>query len=124
VKGATTMSIPATISSRTAARPLDPALRNLLIGTLAFLTVVDLFATQAILPKLRDHYGVSPAEIGLAVNAGTLGMALAGMFVALASDRLDRKRGVVLSLWRMRPISARLQRSASRRASAWRRHSH
>ena len=42
--------------------------RNLVIGTIAFLTLVDLFATQAILPALVGRYGVSPAAMGLAVN--------------------------------------------------------
>jgi hypothetical protein len=34
-------------------------LRTLVIGLTAFLTVVDLFATQAILPSLVKHYQVS-----------------------------------------------------------------
>ena len=46
-------------------------LRSLVIGLTAFLTVVDLFATQAILPSLARHYNVSPAEMGFAVNAST-----------------------------------------------------
>src|SRR5262245_47671615 len=33
-------------------------LRSLVIGLTAFLTVVDLFATQAILPSLTRHYNV------------------------------------------------------------------
>ena len=45
--------------------------RNLVIGLIAFLTVVDLFATQAILPSLAQAYGVTPAAMGLAVNAST-----------------------------------------------------
>ena len=72
--------------------------RALLIGLIAFLTVVDLFATQAILPSLAQRYQVSPAAMGLAVNAGTLGMALAGLAVALLGRGLDRRRGIVLSL--------------------------
>src|SRR5690349_20787291 len=39
-------------------------LRSLVIGLTAFLTVVDLFATQAILPSLTRHYGVTPAAMG------------------------------------------------------------
>ena len=35
-------------------------LRSIIIGLMAFLTVVDLFATQAILPSLTRHYGVTP----------------------------------------------------------------
>jgi MFS transporter, YNFM family, putative membrane transport protein len=72
--------------------------RNLVIGVIAFLTLVDLFATQAILPSLVAHYGVSPAAMGLAVNASTLGMAVAGLLVSLFSRRIDRRKGVVLSL--------------------------
>ena len=40
-------------------------LRSLVIGLTAFLTVVDLFATQAILPSLTRHYGVTPGRDGL-----------------------------------------------------------
>ena len=51
--------------------------RTLIIGLTAFLTVVDLFATQAILPSLAQHYRVTPAAMGFAVNASTMGMAVA-----------------------------------------------
>jgi len=71
---------------------------ELVIGLLAFLTVVDLFATQAILPSLVRMYGVSPAAMGTAVNASTLGMAVAGLVVAFASRHIDRRRGVTLCL--------------------------
>ena len=58
-------------------------LRSIIIGLTAFLTVVDLFATQAILPSLARHYQVAPAAMGFAVNATTMGMAVAGLVVAL-----------------------------------------
>lgn len=68
------------------------------IAMIAFLTVVDLFATQAILPSLTKSYGVSPAAMGTAVNASTLGMAIAGLIVGSFSQLVDRRRGVVMSL--------------------------
>src|SRR5438876_377096 len=68
-------------------------LRSFVIGLTAFLTVVDLFATQAILPSLAKAYQVSPAAIGFAVNASTIGMAVAGLAVAFFSHRVDRRRG-------------------------------
>jgi predicted MFS family arabinose efflux permease len=71
---------------------------NLVIGVIAFLTLVDLFATQAILPSLVVRYGVSPAAMGLAVNATTFGMAVAAVAVSLFSRRIDRRKGVVISL--------------------------
>src|SRR4051812_20781216 len=72
--------------------------RSLVIGLTAFLTVVDLFATQAILPSLTKHYGVSPAAMGFAVNASTMGMAVAGLVVGFFSQHIDRRRGILLSL--------------------------
>ncbi len=73
-------------------------LRAIVIGLTAFLTVVDLFAAQAILPSLVTHYGVTPAAMGLAVNACTFGMAVAGFGVALLSRRIDRRTGILVSL--------------------------
>ena len=73
-------------------------MRNFLIGVAAFLTLVDLFATQAILPALAQAYGVRPAAIGLAVNASTLGMAIAALGVAFFSRHIDRRLGIVASL--------------------------
>lgn len=72
--------------------------RTVIIGLTAFLTVVDLFATQAILPSLALHYGVTPAAMGFAVNASTMGMAVAGLVVALFSRRLARRSGILVSL--------------------------
>jgi YNFM family putative membrane transporter len=72
--------------------------RFLVIALTAFLTVVDLFATQAILPTLAKTYGVSSAAMGLAVNASTIGMAIAGLAVALFSRFIDRRLGILLSL--------------------------
>ena len=75
-----------------------PARRQVIIAVMAFLTVVDLFATQAILPALRERYGVSPAAMSVAVNACTIGMAIAGAVVALLGSRLGRRSGIVASL--------------------------
>lgn len=80
------------LADRSAAR------RSAVIALTAFLTVVDLFATQAILPLLTVAYRVSPAAMSVAVNATTLGMAVAGLAVALFSRYIDRRRGIVVSL--------------------------
>src|SRR5258707_15529568 len=72
--------------------------RSLVIALTAFLTVVALFATQAILPSLTRAYGVSPAAMGSAVNASTLGMAIAGLCIAMFSRQIDRRRGILVSL--------------------------
>jgi hypothetical protein len=73
-------------------------LRSLLIGLTAFLTVVDLFATQAILPSLARHYAATPGAMGFAVNASTIGMAVAGLVVGSFSPHIDRRTGILASL--------------------------
>jgi predicted MFS family arabinose efflux permease len=73
-------------------------LRSLVIGLTAFLTIVDLFATQAILPSLARHYGVTPGAMGFAVNASTIGMAVAGLVVGPFSPHIDRRTGILASL--------------------------
>lgn len=72
--------------------------RSVLIGSMAFLTVVDLFATQAILPSLARAYQVTPAAMGFAVNACTIGMAIAGLAVALFGRSIERRSGILVSL--------------------------
>jgi MFS transporter, YNFM family, putative membrane transport protein len=72
--------------------------RTAVIALTAFLTLVDLFATQALLPALAQAYSVSPAAMGVAVNACTLGMAVSSLAVALLGGRLERRRGIWISL--------------------------
>jgi predicted MFS family arabinose efflux permease len=91
------------MANSTAGLTVDPnargaLLRSFVIGLTAFLTLVDLFATQAILPSLARAYQVRPAAIGFAVNASTIGMAVAGLIVAFFSQHIDRRRGIVASL--------------------------
>jgi predicted MFS family arabinose efflux permease len=79
-------------------RASDAAFRTVVIGLIGFLTLVDLFATQAILPTLARHYNVAPSAMGVAVNASTIGMAIAGLAVALFSRKIDRRAGIWASL--------------------------
>jgi len=72
--------------------------RSVTIGLIGFLTLVDLFATQAILPGLAQTYMVSPAQIGVAANASTIGMAIAGLLAGALGTKLERRRGIWLSL--------------------------
>jgi len=94
----TTTHVPAAAHVAAAHGSTNALLRTFVIGLIAFLTVVDLFATQAILPALARHYGVSPAAMGFAVNASTIGMAIAGLAVAFFSRHIDRRRGIVAAL--------------------------
>ncbi|NWG93518.1 MAG: MFS transporter [Parvularculaceae bacterium] len=70
----------------------------IIIGVIGFLTLVDLFAAQAILPSLAARFGASPGEIGFAVNASTIGMAVAGVGVVFLGGRVNRRTAVWASL--------------------------
>ena len=80
------------------ARPVAIRAQTSIVALIAFLTLVDLFATQAILPSLARAYQVTPAAMGFAVNATTIGMAVSSLAVAFLSQRIDRRLGVVVSL--------------------------
>ena len=75
-------------------RPRDVVRRSTIISVVAFLTLIDLFGAQALLPQIVVGYGAEPAIAGFAVNAATLGMAVSGLAVAWFADRIDRKAGI------------------------------
>ncbi len=72
--------------------------RGIILGLISFLTLVDLFAAQALLPNLAEAYGVSAASIGAAANSSTFGMAAAGLAVAFLARRINRRHGVWIAL--------------------------
>lgn len=77
---------------------LHESKHGLVIGLIGFLTLVDLFAAQAILPTLAKAYRVTPGQMGLAVNASTFGMAAAGLVASLFSARVNRRYGICTCL--------------------------
>jgi predicted MFS family arabinose efflux permease len=90
-------AFPLNRTSELTARPSLTS-RLIVIGIISFLTLVDLFAAQAILPSLTKAYGVTPAQMGFAVNASTLGMAAAGIVMAFIASKINRRRGIWISL--------------------------
>ena len=63
------------------------------IGLTAFLTVFDRVATQAILLSLLKAHRVTPAAMGVAVNAQTIGMAVSGIAIASISGASEKRPG-------------------------------
>lgn len=88
--------VPAPSPSAAATRPLG--LSRPFVGVVAFLTLIDLFAMQAVIPSITAAYGVGVGAAGLAVNACAFGMAAASLAVALFGAGIDRRRGVAASL--------------------------
>ncbi len=91
-------SRPASVARASEAMPSADAWRYIIIAIIAFLTLVDLFATQAILPSLVVKYQVSRATMGFAVNASTFGMAIAGLAIEFFGRNLDRRAGIWIAL--------------------------
>lgn len=56
-----------------------------------------MYSTQAILPELGREFDVTPAEAGLTVSAVVLALALAAFVWGPLSDRIGRKRSLVLA---------------------------
>lgn len=79
-------------------RSRDVFRRASIVALVSFFTLIDLFAFQALLPQIVESYGTEPDLAGLAVNASTLGMAIAGLVVAWYANYIDRKRWIWLCL--------------------------
>jgi predicted MFS family arabinose efflux permease len=79
-------------------RPLDVVRRSAIVAMVSFLTLIDLFGAQALLPQIIVAYNSDPGTAGFAVNAATLGMVISGLTVAWFADRIDRKRGIWICL--------------------------
>lgn len=65
-----------------------------LCGIAAFLNI---YTPQPLLSDLAHHFGLTPAESTSCISATTLGIALAAPFAGGLSDRLGRKRVIVLA---------------------------
>jgi MFS transporter, YNFM family, putative membrane transport protein len=66
-----------------------------LCGIFAFL---NLYSTQPLLPMFAHLFHASEAMVGLTVSASTLGVALAAPFFGALTERLSRKRVILVSL--------------------------
>lgn len=75
-------------------RRTERTLAVIFAGFSAFLTV---YATQPILPVLRKALEISEFLASLTVTASTLGMALTAPLAGRISDRIGRKKTIVLS---------------------------
>lgn len=72
------------------------------VGWLAFATMfivgTDTFLVAPLLPELRAQFGVETEQSGLLVSAYALGYALCALIAGPISDRIDRKRMLVIGM--------------------------
>ncbi len=76
-------------------RPIRPVAAVCLCGVFAFL---NLYATQPLLPMLTAIFHATKAAVGLTVSVSTLGVALAAPILGALTERVSRKRVIVLSI--------------------------
>jgi YNFM family putative membrane transporter len=71
--------------------------KRLAVATAAFCAFINLYATQSVLPILREDFHASVAAVNLTVTAATLAVALLAPFAGLVSDWAGRRQPVVLA---------------------------
>lgn len=78
---------------------LDPAHRNLLLllGAAFFVAQYDMTVLSLALPDLQASFGINEQDVGKVIAAARLG-AFPAVFLALMSDRIGRRRLLVLTL--------------------------
>jgi MFS transporter, YNFM family, putative membrane transport protein len=75
---------------------IDP--RRVAVAFAAVGAFLHLYAPQAVLPMMAQHYGVGAADASLIITAGTLAVAATAPFTGALSDVLGRKRVIVAAM--------------------------
>lgn len=74
-------------------------LERLTIAMIGFFAFLQVYSVQAILPVLQSDLHASEVQIGMAVGATVLAIALISPFIGMLSDAFGRKRFIVGSLF-------------------------
>ena len=75
--------------------PLAGIVGVFVCGLVAFLT---LYATQPLLPLLEDLFHASKSAVGWTVSASTLGVAISAPLLGMFTERMNRKRVILVSI--------------------------
>ena len=75
--------------------PLPGVVGVFVCGLVAFLT---LYATQPLLPMFETLYHASKSAVGWTVSASTLGVAIAAPLLGTLTERMNRKRVILISI--------------------------
>ena len=68
------------------------AIINLAVFAAGFVTFINMWCTQSLLPILAASFHVSESQIGLTVTAPLIGTAAMAPLIGAISDRFGRKR--------------------------------
>ena len=81
------------MSARASARVSD--MSGLMLGAAGMFAAM--YSSQAILPELASDFGVTPSQAGLTISVVVLAVALAGWIWGPLSDRVGRRRSLLLA---------------------------
>ena len=96
--GASSASAALPVASPPPPHPLHPlagVLGVFVCGLVAFLT---LYATQPLLPLFETLFNASKSAVGWTVSASTLGVAIAAPLLGTFTERMNRKRVILISI--------------------------
>ncbi|MGA9718852.1 MAG: MFS transporter, partial [Acidobacteriaceae bacterium] len=85
----------AAIRDRHPLHPVRGVVSVFVCGLIAFLT---LYATQPLLPLLENLFHASKSAVGWTVSASTLGVAIAAPLLGTFTERMNRKRVILISI--------------------------
>src|SRR5579859_3041263 len=87
--------LPAALAGGHPLAPLAGVVGVFVCGVVAFLT---LYVTQPLLPLLETLFHASKSAVGWTVSASTLGVALAAPLLGTFTERMNRKRVILVSI--------------------------
>jgi MFS transporter, YNFM family, putative membrane transport protein len=87
--------LPAAQTTRHPLAPLSGVVGVFVCGLVAFLT---LYVTQPLLPLLETLFHASKSAVGWTVSASTLGVALSAPVLGTFTERMNRKRVILVSI--------------------------
>ena len=77
---------------------MNTAARHWAVGLAGFVSFLNLYSPQAILPLLGREFAAGAAEISTIMTAATLSVALIAPFTGTVADVLGRKRVIVIAM--------------------------
>ncbi|TDY15502.1 AAHS family benzoate transporter-like MFS transporter/AAHS family 4-hydroxybenzoate transporter-like MFS transporter [Paraburkholderia sp. BL6665CI2N2] len=80
----------------------------ILVAFIMFFDGYDLFNAAYVIPLIRKMWNPSPSMIGIMLSSGIVGLSVGSVLQGLLSDRIGRRKVMLLALWLLTVASAAL----------------